>query len=256
MELWDMQEFRHLEVIGSDLPVPTSDTACLPNLLTLVGISGHSCTKEVLGRIPHLKKLGIQIKLAPAAAKLLCCFDHLAHLHQLESLKCFILNPSPRLQVIVPPLSILIFPPNLKKLTLSGLVFPWKYMRSIAQLPSLEVLKLQSYAFQGRKWRTYEGECLQLKFLLLEDTNVRYWSADSDSFHSLDCLIIRHCYKCKRIPWVFRFVGMIELVDCDASLVAHVMRMRHYRQRFEEGTIEVCIRASLQALYVILVGTM
>ncbi|XP_020551702.1 putative late blight resistance protein homolog R1B-17 [Sesamum indicum] len=49
MEVWTMHELRHLEVMGSDMPDPSSEDVLLPNLLTLSGISTHSCTKEVLG---------------------------------------------------------------------------------------------------------------------------------------------------------------------------------------------------------------
>ncbi|KAL0385140.1 UNVERIFIED_CONTAM: hypothetical protein Sradi_2908300 [Sesamum radiatum] len=37
MEIWDMKQLRHLQVMGSDLPDPTPEYACLPNLLTLLG---------------------------------------------------------------------------------------------------------------------------------------------------------------------------------------------------------------------------
>ncbi|KAL0300070.1 UNVERIFIED_CONTAM: hypothetical protein Scaly_3060000 [Sesamum calycinum] len=89
-EIWDMRGLRHLQVMGSDLPDPSYDGALLPNLSTLLGISARSCTKEILGRIPRLKKLGIQIELALNVDEPLCCFDHLVSLHRLESLKCII----------------------------------------------------------------------------------------------------------------------------------------------------------------------
>ncbi|KAK4489463.1 hypothetical protein RD792_005272 [Penstemon davidsonii] len=47
IEIWNMQELRHLQVMGSDLPHPV-DGAQLPNLLTLLGVSDRNCTKEVL----------------------------------------------------------------------------------------------------------------------------------------------------------------------------------------------------------------
>ncbi|KAK4419863.1 putative late blight resistance proteinR1A-10 [Sesamum alatum] len=223
MEIWNMQELRHLQVMGNDLPHPNSEDALLPNLLTLLDVSAYSCTKDVLEKIPNLKKLGVKIKRALDVAEPLYYFDHLAHLHKLESLKCIIVNPHPRLQVVVPTPPVSIFPSGLKKLTLGGLGFPWEYMSSIAELPNLEVLKLRSYAFRGAEWKTYEEKFSKLKFLLLEDIDLKYWFANSDCFPSVQSLMFRHCYKLKEIPLGFGGIStleMIELVDCDPSLVA------------------------------------
>ncbi|KAL0385116.1 UNVERIFIED_CONTAM: hypothetical protein Sradi_2905900 [Sesamum radiatum] len=163
MEIWDMQELRNLQVMGSDLLDPTTQDACLPKLVTLLGISVGSCTKEVLRRIPNLNKLGTRIELPLDVAEPLFCSDHLADHRYLESFKCSIVNPSPRLQVLGRSHPIFpILPLGLRKLTLSGLGFPWKYMSNIAKLRNLEVLKLRCYAFQGSEWKTFEGEFEEL----------------------------------------------------------------------------------------------
>ncbi|KAK4402506.1 hypothetical protein Sango_0991300 [Sesamum angolense] len=228
-----MQELRHLEVMGSDLQDPSSHTACLPNLSTLLGVSAQSCTEEVLERIPNLKELGIQIKLAldAAAAEPSCCFDYLVHLHQLESLKCVIVNPNRKLQVVVPTPPASVFPSCLKRLTLSGLGFPWEYIGTIARLPNLLVLKLQCFGFQGQNWTTSEDEFRQLKFLLLEDTDLKHWHHrrtglkpwyEAGAFPSLERLIIRHCYRLQEIPLEIgrtEHLRVIEVVDGGPSLV-------------------------------------
>ncbi|KAL0385171.1 UNVERIFIED_CONTAM: hypothetical protein Sradi_2911400 [Sesamum radiatum] len=217
-----MQELRHLEVMGSDLPYPNFATALLPNLLTLLGIIAESCTKEVLRRIPHLKRLGIQIELGLDAAQSLNCFDHLSHLYGLQTLKCIIVNPKPSFQVVAPtPPPFSVFPSGLKKLTLSRLGLTWEYMSVIAQLPKLEILKLRHYASQGPVWKVYDYQFLHLKFLLLEDTDLEFWSAGRSHFVLLEHLIIRHCYKLKEFSTVISgmlSVDMIELVDCGPSL--------------------------------------
>ncbi|KAL0385170.1 UNVERIFIED_CONTAM: Disease resistance protein RPP13 [Sesamum radiatum] len=138
------------------------------------GISAHSCTKEVLGRIPNLTRLGIQIGLTLDVAEPLCCFDHLRYLRRLESLKCVILNPNPGLRVVVPTPPITVFPSSLKKLTLSGVGFLGIH-DTIAKLRNLEVLKLRCHAFRGPVWNAYDCQFLQLKFLLLEDIDLEYW---------------------------------------------------------------------------------
>ncbi|KAL0335799.1 UNVERIFIED_CONTAM: putative late blight resistance proteinR1A-10 [Sesamum radiatum] len=229
IEIWNMQELRHLEVMGIDLPYPNFATPLLPNLLTLLGISAESCTEEVLGRIANLKRLGIQIELGLDAAQSLSCFDHLSHLYGLQTLKCIVVNPKPSFQVVAPatpPFSV--FPSGLKKLTLSGLGLPWEYMSVIAQLPKLEILKLRQYAFQGPVWKVYDSQFLHLKFLLLEDTDLEFWSAGGFSFILLKHLIISHCYKLKDFCTVIRgilSVEMIELVDCSPSLAASAKKI-------------------------------
>ncbi|KAL0385109.1 UNVERIFIED_CONTAM: putative disease resistance protein RXW24L [Sesamum radiatum] len=227
IEIWNMQQLRHLEVIGSDLPKPSSDIACLPNLLTLSGISSHSCTTEVLERIPNLVKLGIQIRSAPDNdfVEPLFGFDCLANLDQLDTLKCCVLNPIGRSQIAIsvsPHAQI--FPSNIRKLTLSGLGFPWEYMSTIAQLQNLRALKLRCNAFQGQDWTTYKGEFSKLRYLLLEDIDLRYWTAHHPKcFRRLDYLTIRHCYKLERIPprIGYRARLWIRLVDCNPCLVAY-----------------------------------
>ncbi|KAL0385169.1 UNVERIFIED_CONTAM: putative late blight resistance proteinR1A-10 [Sesamum radiatum] len=245
MEIWTMQELKHLQVMGTDLPAPSSEGACLPNLSTLLCISAHSCSKEVLGRIPNLKNLGIQIELTADAVEPLCCFDHLTYRRRLESLKCVILNPNPRLRVVVPAGPCSAFPSGLRKLTLSGLGFPWKNMDTIAELENLQVLKLRCHAFRGPVWDASNCEFKQLKFLLLEDIDLkRLHRAD---FPWLEHLIIRHCYKLKEIP---RGIGensslqMIELVDCNPSLVSSAKLIAVKRLCFGDDYLQICVESS------------
>ncbi|KAL0309277.1 UNVERIFIED_CONTAM: putative late blight resistance proteinR1B-16 [Sesamum radiatum] len=245
MEIWDMQELRHLEVMGSDLPDPNSEGAHLPNLLTLSGISAHSCTKKVLGRIPNLKKLGIQTELALDAAETSCCLDHLSRLYRLESLKCVIVNPNTSSQVVpVAPPALSVSWSSLKRLTLRGLGFPWEYMSGIAQLPNLEVLKLHCYAFQGPEWVV--GDFRQLKYLLLEDIDLERWDSSDDCFPLLQRLTIQHCYKLKELPSEIGEIPtlkMIELVDCNDTLVALGKQLLSEQEK-HGNVFQVCIKSS------------
>ncbi|KAL0385163.1 UNVERIFIED_CONTAM: hypothetical protein Sradi_2910600 [Sesamum radiatum] len=182
MEVWTMQELRHLEVMGSNMPDPSSEDVLLPNLLTLSGISTCSCTKEVLERIPNLKRLGIRTEVPLDTAEPFLCFNDLVYLNQLKLLKCSIVNLNLKLQVLGPKPPVPFFAVSLRKLTLSGLGFPWEHMSIVACLPNLEVLKLRCYAFRGPEWETSEGGFLQRRFLLIEDTDLEYWRADSGHF--------------------------------------------------------------------------
>ncbi|KAL0289435.1 UNVERIFIED_CONTAM: putative late blight resistance proteinR1A-4 [Sesamum calycinum] len=250
MEIWDMQELRHLQVMGSDLPDPTTQDACLPNLLSLLGISARSCTKEVLIRIPNLNKLGTRIELPLDVAEPLFCSDHLVHLadhRYLKSFKCSIVNPSPRLQVLGRSRPIPILPWSLRKLTLSGLGFPWEHMRYIANLPFLEVLKLRCYAFQGPEWKSIDGAFWNLTFLLVEDTDLEYWRVDHTRFPCLQRLFIHHCYKLKEIPGGIkgiRTLEMVEIVDGSPSLVASAKQILEEQQSFRNYRLQVCVKYS------------
>ncbi|XP_020551467.1 putative late blight resistance protein homolog R1A-10 [Sesamum indicum] len=242
-EIWDMQGLRHLQVMGSDLPDPNYKGALLPNLSTLSGISARSCTKEILERIPNLIKLGVQMELAPDFDELLCCFEHLASLHKLESLKWSVVNPN--LKLLFPAASVLIFPPGLKKLTLSGLGLPWEYNSTIAKLKNLEVLKLQRYAFQGRVWKRGDDRISfpKLRYLLIEDTDLEEWYV-SRRFTWLRRLIFRHCYKLKGIPrQIVRIKHLeIELDDCNnPSLLASI---EHWQKRDGIRNLRVCAKFS------------
>ncbi|KAG8388537.1 hypothetical protein BUALT_Bualt02G0135800 [Buddleja alternifolia] len=235
-EIWNMKELKHLQVMGSDLPHPPCG-AILPNLLTLSDVTAHSCSKEVLEGIPNLKKLGIQIELALDSVEPLCSLDYLAYLHGLESLKCVILNPKPSSRIVAQTYPTSIFPLGLKKLTLSGFGYPWDCMNKIGELPNLEVLKLKCFTFRGLKWYKKNDEFRELKFLLIEDSDLEYWGSDS-SFPHLQRLIIRHCYKLEEFPLDFKSAGsleMIELIDCKPSVVESAT--------FQQG-LQVCLRSS------------
>ncbi|KAG8388539.1 hypothetical protein BUALT_Bualt02G0136000 [Buddleja alternifolia] len=225
IEIWYMKELRHIQVMGSDLPHPPCGSF-LPNLLTLSDVSAHSCTKEVLEGIPNLKKLGIQIKLGLDNVEHLCFFHHIARLHGLESLKCIIVNPKSRSNYFVNQLTpVSIWPSGLKKLSLSGFGYPWEYMSKIGELPNLEVLKLRCYAFQGRTWKTKKGEFPKLKYLVIEDTDLKYWETQGLCFWEVERLIMRHCYKLKDIPFVLDS-KVLELVDCNPFVERLAQQMK------------------------------
>lgn len=224
-EIWNLQELKHLRIKGSNLPNP-SDRAQLPNLLTL-HVKGHSCTEDVFKSIPKLKKLGIKIELEPRSNEILNCFEHIAILHELESLKCVVVNPRLRSQVVAPPRN---FPTGLKKLSLHGLGYSWNNMSAIGLLPNLQVLKLRRLAFQGPEWESKSEEFPNLEFLLLEDMDLEQWTVDDDDcFVSLRHLIVRHCYKLEEIPsqiGAIPALEMIEVLDCSPSVVASAQQIQ------------------------------
>ncbi|KAI3464147.1 hypothetical protein Pfo_020810 [Paulownia fortunei] len=220
VEIWNMPQLRHLLFTESDLPdpsgaiIPAQNSVLLEHLQSLSNVNAASCTKEVLQNMPNLKKLGMWIE-APGAVGF-----YLDELQQLEAFKFTVLNPIPKSKIDFQP--ELFFPETLKKLSLSGCGIPWEDMTVIGQLPCLEVLKLRELAFQGEEWFPEEGEFRELKFLLLEYLDLKYWGADHSHFPSLEHLIIRHCYELEEIDPDIGAIGglkLIELVDCSPPAV-------------------------------------
>lgn len=140
IQIWDMQELKHIEILGSNLPNPHCAPSSLKRLSTLLGVSAHSCTRAILSKLPNIRKLGIQIELAPCDddSKPLSCFDHIPELKNLETLKSEVKD-----EFVTPLKPLPMFPSRLRKLHLSGFGYPWKHMDVIGSLPDLEVLKLR-----------------------------------------------------------------------------------------------------------------
>ncbi|XP_070047578.1 putative late blight resistance protein homolog R1A-10 isoform X2 [Nicotiana tomentosiformis] len=115
------------------------------------------------------------------------------------------------------------FPPNLKKLTLCCTFLLWKDMTIVSMLPKLEVLQLRNNAFVPNiGWKVTEMQFPKLKFLLLEQLNIKYWRATDDCFPCLERIIIRNCRFLIEIPQEFAdsmTLQLIELHQCYPSLV-------------------------------------
>ncbi|EYU19337.1 hypothetical protein MIMGU_mgv1a018758mg [Erythranthe guttata] len=236
-EIWNMHKLKQLYCMGFDLPTPPSDDSHLENLLTLSGVSVQSCTKEVLLRIPNLKRIAVQIESAHDSMETFTFFGHFASLYQkFESFKCIVVNPNLSSQVVhcIPN-----FPVNITKISLSGCGLPWENIEVIAKLPNLKVLKLRWYAFCGPVWEIREGQFPIIEFVLLEDLDIEHWESNGKhDFNGPSQAIFRHCYKLKNIPRQLVFARLVEVDDCSISFVN---KMREWRSVFGE---EAKIRSS------------
>ncbi|XP_047962697.1 putative late blight resistance protein homolog R1A-10 [Salvia hispanica] len=219
MEIWNMKELEHIEILGKSLVAP-SHVVSLEKLSTLVGVNASICTiSKVSKRIPNIKKLGIQIEVKPYedCNDLLSCFDNISSLECLVTLKLSITNPVIKKGRVFPVRSLKL-PVNLKKLHLSGMGFPWEYMNDIASLPNLEALKLRSYAFQGSHWNAKDYCFPHLKFLLIEESDLVQWESRYGVFSELMYISLKHCYKLENISIQSLFrsrILEIELEDCN-----------------------------------------
>ncbi|CAA3027203.1 late blight resistance homolog R1A-10 [Olea europaea subsp. europaea] len=140
--LWLMPQLRHLlfdEVVLLCSPglwqMPQN-----VNLQTLTGVINFRFTKEAPQIIPNLKTLGISYHFELQSDLSFYCLENLVHLRQLESFKCNVISNDGEK---VPLPQNFAFPPNLKKLTLSGCRISMHNMFLAGNLPNLEVLKLK-----------------------------------------------------------------------------------------------------------------
>lgn len=219
-EIWDMKEVKHIQVMGNNLPNPSSVVSS-ENLLTLKGVGAETCTKEVLDRIPNVRKLKVEIELHPNdSMNALHCLNHVHVLSELVSLKCMVVNPKLRHEIVGVPAPLSMFPESLTKLHLSGLGYPWKYMNIIGSLPNLEVLKLRCYAFRGPKWEVKRGIFSTLRYLLIEGTDLVQFRVKKNAFPWLGSLCFKHCYKLQHLRWEsWCYPTKVEVIDCSTSTV-------------------------------------
>ncbi|KAL0322271.1 UNVERIFIED_CONTAM: hypothetical protein Scaly_2523500 [Sesamum calycinum] len=187
--------------------------------------------------IPNLKKLGISYFSGENDREY--HLDNLVHFHRLEKLKVKI-YPSFLLRRKLNP----VFPPSLKKLTLSGWHRPWEDMGIVGSLPNLEVLKLRDYAFRGYKWETSEEEFHCLKFLLIDKSDLQHWITESSHFPNLKCLLLYRCWCLNEIPDDFGEIPTLELIKVDdgnTSLMDSARQIQEIQQGWGNETFEVRI---------------
>ncbi|CAA2966337.1 late blight resistance homolog R1A-10 [Olea europaea subsp. europaea] len=192
-ELLKMPQLRHL--LFDKAVLLCSHGPQNVNLQTLSGVIDFKLTQETLRTIPNLRTLGISYHCEPQTELSFYCLENLVHLHQLESFKCKVISND---WTCIPLPQNLAFPPNLKKLTLSGCRLS-RHNMFPGNLPNLEVLKLKEVAFENNAWET-EGEFSRLKFLHVETRRFKIWEAEAAHFPSLQCLCLRGCTSLKCIP--------------------------------------------------------
>ncbi|KAG6386533.1 hypothetical protein SASPL_151699 [Salvia splendens] len=245
LEIWKLEKLRHLHCMGFDLPVPSTehgDDLYFTNLLTLSGVSFRTCCDIVLARIPKLTKLGIRFDPALHGVEISCSAALFSDLHQFDSFKCAVTNPS---RVAF---SLEGFPSGLKKLTLGRCGFLWdEHSTIISQLPNLQVLKLRWNAFCGPKWELQDDEYRCLKFLVLEELDIKELIAEPNNFPVLQQLLIRRCYYLQQIPLDMIDIltlKVIEVDDCSISLIQSARRIQEEQVERRNDDLQVRIRSS------------
>ncbi|KAL0318551.1 UNVERIFIED_CONTAM: hypothetical protein Sangu_2011300 [Sesamum angustifolium] len=240
-EIWEMPQLRHLEVQCISLPNPIvtqGSTTILENLHTLSNILNFRCTKEVLERIPNVKKLKVIYSDELEEWSYYCLYN-LAYMYKLESL-C--------LSSRTVSLEHTTFPQSLKKLTLTRCRIPWEDMTIIGSLPNLEVLKLLHKAFQGTEWNPHEGQFLQLKVLCIHNIDLERWGAEDIHFPNLERLFLKTMFYLKEIPSGIGDIATLRsiyLSDCTDFAVTSAKQIQK-EQESNGNELEVRVESTLR----------
>ncbi|XP_060172236.1 putative late blight resistance protein homolog R1B-23 isoform X1 [Lycium barbarum] len=246
VEIWKMKPLRHLEVKKiASFCVPSSKAVSsfmLQNLEGLSDLSISCCTKELFTGIPNLKRLKIHGAWAECSRDMISqTLNSLSCLNQVEILKIACsrkLYPHP-----LP--SKYALPTSLKRLTLRCTYLPWEDMANIVMLPNLEVLKIKDNGFDGDVWRLSDEETFnQLKFLLIDRTNLKRWEAGSVNFPKLQHLVLKRCIYLEEIPKDIREIytlESIELLNCRTSAAKSVKEIKEEQESMANDCLSVCI---------------
>ncbi|KAJ8547328.1 hypothetical protein K7X08_010914 [Anisodus acutangulus] len=107
-------------------------------------------------------------------------------------------------------------------------------MENIVMLPNLQVLKIKDSGFDGDAWRLSDEDIFnQLKFLLIDRTNLKHWEAGSVNFPKLQRLVLKRCIYLEEIPKDFGEIytlESIELQNCRTSAAKSVKEIQEEQE--------------------------
>ncbi|MCD9560335.1 hypothetical protein HAX54_018953 [Datura stramonium] len=199
-DIWSMLQLRHLHTsIPAKLPPPATTTGRTSCLQTLSMVAPESCKKDVLAKACNLRKLSIRGQMAAFLDTYKGGISNLEELKCLEHLK--LLNDVLYMNKAVHlPAAFFRLVRTVKKLTLANTRFSWSDASRLAQLESLEVLKLKENAFIGESWEPEIGGFSALQVLWIERSELESWEASNLNFPILRHLILISCDKLKAVP--------------------------------------------------------
>ncbi|KAH0684471.1 hypothetical protein KY289_022223 [Solanum tuberosum] len=198
-DIWKMLQLRHLHTnIPAKLPSPTITTGKPSSLQTLSMVAPESCKKDVMEKACHLKKLSIRGQME-------AFLESRGGISNLEELKCLehlkllndVLYMNKTLQL---PRAFFRLVRTVKKLTLANTRFAWSEAEKLAQMESLEILKLKENAFMGDTWKPEVGGFSKLQVLWIERAELETWEASNLNYPILRNLILVSCDKLNAVP--------------------------------------------------------
>lgn len=251
VKIWNMPPLRHLILLGqySELAYldGTDTTLDLENLQTLGKVRNLSCSLSLLHMIPNLRKLSLIYSMG--FGRLL--FHNLVHLHQLEKLKLEL-----RVWTLVPSDEVpnLVLPSSLKKLSLIG----WggsgrePYLNIVGPFPNLQVLKLRKFNFMQQEWITSDQDFPKLRFLLLDESDLKHWNSQGSHFPMLENLLIHSCSSLNEIPddiGEILTLKLVEVKDCSVYLEESVKLIQEEQLDYGDDVFQVRCSNSFREFY-------
>ncbi|KAK4715214.1 hypothetical protein R3W88_013552 [Solanum pinnatisectum] len=215
--IWGMVSLKHLEVTGKPAVIRCHVPEFMMNrrltklqCLSFVHLPEGEEFQEFMSKVPNLVKMRCLVdEPEPQGDQTICIrLPGLDSFNKLESLKYkvyFLKHGAKRLEIN--------FPRNLKKLTLSSFRLPWSEISTIGRLENLEVLKLESNAFEGdNQWNVDNEEFQNLKFLMFYNMNIPQWNFSDMFFPNLQHLIFRNS-RLKTIPRDFENLLLLQMIE-------------------------------------------
>ncbi|KAJ0725258.1 putative P-loop containing nucleoside triphosphate hydrolase, leucine-rich repeat domain superfamily [Helianthus annuus] len=223
-----MEDASFLQVTGNDGP------SALASFQTLSQVSPRSC-HNIFSRTPNLRKLGFCGPLISNLGDLE--FPNLGSLVHLQKLKLLNTFPYPEATRSCNPV---LFPENLKKLTLSNTGMDWEEMWTFSLLPNLEILKLKFQTCIGEIWETGDAEFRQLKVLKLHDLDIKQWVCSRDNFPRLQRLVVHRCLKFESVPIDIGRIFTLEVIEVNGcSLSAYSSAVEIQKEQETEGLVSL-----------------
>nr|XP_016459940.1 PREDICTED: putative late blight resistance protein homolog R1B-16 [Nicotiana tabacum]XP_016459941.1 PREDICTED: putative late blight resistance protein homolog R1B-16 [Nicotiana tabacum] len=230
--LWKMQKLRHVDIKEIKFAWENNDRAIfeessqtvLPNLKSF----GKCCiyladmTPEFWWRFPNIEQLKLLIvePFVPKYNKFPTPEFDMPNLEELplQSLEVGFSdnsNAGTQFYGIGRGDYCLVFPSNLKDLSLYSIIVTEKVVSNIARLRNLERLKLRRILFQDeniRCWDVGDYKFPALKYLNLRGVYMDEWRSSEASFPVLEKLVIRRCEKLQEIPSSFADIQTLKLI--------------------------------------------
>ncbi|KAH0777693.1 hypothetical protein KY290_009104 [Solanum tuberosum] len=235
VDIWRMTEIRHVDIelpLYISNPVEAEQPLCLLNNLQTLYLYNSPFVAEIIRRSPNLKKLQIS--------------DDSEHCDILDSLSLVQYLETLHIRTVAMNFSGDIFPPNLKKLRLSYTRLPWEVMNLLANLPNLEVLKLEG-AFDGTDWKVDEDVVFRkLIYLQLYGRyELQRWGvAGSDNFPMLEQLILNELDELEEIPESIGDIMTLKLIKikwCGYALETSAKKIQQEQQSLGNYELQVQI---------------
>lgn len=243
--IWKMQKLRHVDIQDfsfkwedNDRAIfeESSETVLLQNLKTFgkCRIYLADKTPEFWWRFPNIEQLKLHF-IEPGYEVDMPNLEELP----LLSLELVFSRPISGYK-FTGRASCVVFPSNLKDLSLDRLCLTEKAVSQLARLQNLETLKLRNIYFKPEDrfrqagysicWDVSDYEFQALKYLILQNVLVTEWRSSEASFPVLEKLIINNCkIQCGQIPSSFVDIStlkLIKLICCDKLLEKSALKIK------------------------------